>query len=206
MSFDPAAVAAQYGPVATRYAADFGDTVETEDFDRAVLTHVLADATPGGIVLDAGCGPAQCAAFVEARGYRAVGLDVTPEMLEVARGRVQAPLVRGDLRALPFANRSFDAVMAWFSLLHLPRASMPDALTGIRRVMRVGAPLVLALQGGTRDMTDGTGASWCEYTTTEVAGLLKATGFTDVVTRSRPPRPHEYQANKVMASGIRPAG
>ncbi len=204
MSFDPAAVAAQYGPLATRYAKDFGDTVETEDFDRAVLSHALAGATPGGLVLDAGCGPAQCGAFVEARGYQAIGLDVTPEMLEVARRRVQAPLVRGDLRALPFADRSFDAVMAWFSLLHLPRASMPAALSGVRRVMRIGAPLVLALQGGTRDMTDGAGASWCEYTTTEVARLLNAAGFVDVVTRSRPPRPHEYQATKVMGSGVRP--
>ncbi len=203
MSFDPATVAAEYGPLATRYAEEFGDTVETEEFDRAVLTHVLAGATAGGLVLDAGCGPAQCAAFVEARGYRAIALDVTPEMLEVARHRVQAPPVRGDLRSLPFASRSFDAVMAWFSLLHLPRTAMPDALTGIRRVMRVGAPLAIALQGGTRDMTDGAGPSWCEYTGTEVARLLNATGFSSVVTRSRPPRPHEYQATKVMASAVR---
>lgn len=204
MDFDAAAVAAQYGPVAKRYAADHGDNLESHDFDRTVLTQVLAGASPGGLVLDAGCGPAQCSAFVEARGHRAIALDLTPEMLEVARRRVRAPLVCGDLRGLPFADRSFDAVMAWLSLLHLPRSSLPDALTGIRRVMRVGAPLVLCLQGGTRDVTDGTGASWCEYASPEVAGLLNAAGFTSVVTRSRPPRPHEYQATKVIASAVRP--
>lgn len=204
MDFDAAAVAAQYGPVAARYADDHGDALETHEFDRAVLTQVLSGASPGGLVLDAGCGPAQCAAFVEARGYRAIALDLTPEMLEVAGRRVRAPLVCGDLRSLPFADRSFDAVMAWLSLLHLPRASMPDALTGIRRVMRIGAPLVVALLGGTRDVADRTGASWCEYAATEVAGLLSAAGFTSVVTRSRPPRPHEYQANKVIASAVRP--
>jgi hypothetical protein len=125
-------------------------------------------------------------------------------MLEVARRRVRAPLVCGDLRALPFADRSFDAVLAWYSLLHLPRASMPDALIGIRRDMRVGAPLVLALQGGTGDVADGTAAPWCAYTDTEIAGLLDAAGFSSVVTGSRPPRAHEYQATKVIASAVRP--
>jgi ubiquinone/menaquinone biosynthesis C-methylase UbiE len=125
-------------------------------------------------------------------------------MLEVARRRVRASLVRGDLRALPFADGSFDAVMAWYSLLHLPRASMPDALTDLRRMMRSGAPLVLALQGGTRDVTEGTGPSWCEYAATEVAGLLSAAGFNDVETHTRPPRPHEYPATKVIASAVRP--
>jgi ubiquinone/menaquinone biosynthesis C-methylase UbiE len=116
---------------------------------------------------------------------------------------VRAPLVCGDLRALPFADRSFAAVMAWLSLLHLPRASMPDALLGIRRVMRVGAPLLLALQGGTGDVTEEAAASWCAYTTTEVAALLDAAAFTSVVTCTRPPRSHEYQAIKVIASAVR---
>jgi ubiquinone/menaquinone biosynthesis C-methylase UbiE len=204
VDFDATAVVAQYGPVAMQYADVHGDNLETHDFDRAVLTRALADTSPDRLVLDAGCGPAQCAAFVEARDGSAIALDLTPGMLKVARRRVRAPLVCGDLRALPFADCSFDAVMAWFSLLHLPRASMPDALIGIRRVMRVGAPLVVALQGGTGDVTDGTAASWCAYTATEIAGLLDAAGFNSVVTGSRPPRPHEYQATKVIASAIRP--
>lgn len=198
--FDAAAVAVEYGANAADYAATFSDNLETNDFDRAVLMHVLASVPADGLVLDAGCGPAQGAAFVAARGLRAIGLDLTQEMLEAARERVTAPLVRGDLRALPFANASFDAVLAWYSLLHLPTSSMPGALAGIRRVMRVGAPLVIAMQGG---RSGESATQWSDYSASEVTAFLVAAGFVDVVTRTRPPRPHEYQVTKIIASAVR---
>ena len=201
--FDAAAVSAQYGPVAAQYAESFGDNLETQDFDRAVLASVLAGLPSDGLVLDAGCGPAQGAAFAEARGFAPIALDVTPEMLEVARTRVRAAAVRADLRALPFCGSSFDAVIAWFSLLHLPRVAMPATLSDLRRVLRPRGRLAIALQGGHRDVGSDSGAAWCEYEPTEIGMLLTAAGFTSVVTRTRPPRPHEYQATKVIASGVR---
>jgi ubiquinone/menaquinone biosynthesis C-methylase UbiE len=121
-------------------------------------------------------------------------------MLEAARGRVDAPLVQGDLRALPCATRSFDAVIAWYSLLHLPRSAMPGALADIRRVMRLRAPLVVALHSQRFGESD---VEWSAYTANELGRLLVNAGFNDVVARTRPPQPHEYQVVKVVASGVR---
>lgn len=204
MSFEPATIAAQYGPNADAYAANFGGNLEAIDFDRAVLAAVLAGATPGGVVLDVGCGPGQGVAFAQARGLSAIGVDVTPEMLTVARTRVGAPMVQADLRSLPFAAHSFDAVIAWYALLHVPRASMAGTLAGIRRVMRTGAPLIIGLHGGSHDVTEPSGISWCQYQSGELARLLDAVGFRSVITRTRPPLAHELQVTtKLIASALR---
>jgi SAM-dependent methyltransferase len=197
--FDADAVASAYRTNAPGYAATYADHLETNPFDRAVLSRLLATVRADGLVLDAGCGPAQAAAFAEARGLRAVGLDLTREMLLEARSRTAGPLVQGDLRALPFAARTFDAVIAWFSLLHLPMSAMPAALADIRRLMRPGAPLVVALHGA----RFGESLEWSAYTVDELATLLRAAGFTDVVGRTRPPAPGENPVTKVIVSGLR---
>jgi SAM-dependent methyltransferase len=198
--FDAAAVADAYAADAAGYAGRYRDHLEAIDFDRSVLSNILATIPQNALVLDAGCGPAQAAMFAEARGLRAVGLDLTHAMLREAQRAVRGPLVQGDLRALPFAPRSFDAVVAWYSLLHLPAAAMPHALADIRRVLRPGRPVVVALHGA-RFGDESVG--WNAYSAGELAALLRAAGFGEVIARTRPPEPGENQVTKVIASGVR---
>jgi SAM-dependent methyltransferase len=197
--FDAEAVAAAYAADAPGYAARYADHIEANDFDRAVLSHLLAGVPNDGLVLDAGCGPAQAAAFAEARGLRAVGFDLTHAMLLEARARGRGALVQGDLRALPFASGSFDAAITWFSLLHLPTSAMPSALGDLRRVLRPRAPLIVSLHGA----RFGDSLEWSVYRAHELATLLRAAGFVEVIARTRPPAPGENAVPKVIASGVR---
>jgi SAM-dependent methyltransferase len=198
--FDAAAVADAYAADAAGYAARYSDHLETIDFDRIVLSHILATVPQDALVLDAGCGPAQAATFAEARGMRAVGLDLTHAMLLEARRAVHGPLVQGDLRALPFAPHSFDAVIAWYSLLHLPATAMPDALADIRRVLRPRGPVVVALHG---ERFGDESVGWSAYSANELATMLREAGFVEVIARTRPPEPGENPVPKVIASGVR---
>ncbi|WP_327001687.1 methyltransferase domain-containing protein [Dactylosporangium sp. NBC_01737] len=95
----------------------------------------------GGTVLDAGCGtgrvlPALRAA-VGATGT-VVGLDVTPQMLAVARtpaAAAAAGLLLADARRLPFAAAAVDAIFAAGLIMHLP-----DINAGLRELARVTRP------------------------------------------------------------------
>jgi ubiquinone/menaquinone biosynthesis C-methylase UbiE len=67
-----------------------------------------------------------------------IALDVTPEMLHVARrpaAIAQAVLVLADARALPFQDCSVDAVFAAGLVNHLP-----DTVSGLRELARVTRP------------------------------------------------------------------
>lgn len=67
------------------------------DCDEPVMHEVL-DLLPVGTVLDAACGTGRWSAHLAARGYRVLGVDSSPEMLDRARARVpDGVFLPGDL-------------------------------------------------------------------------------------------------------------
>ena len=91
-------------------------------------------AAPGMRLLDLCCGPGYGAGEAAARGLDAIG--IAPGMVaEARRGYPGVSFQEGDAEALPFADRSFEAVICPFGLLHLPE---PD--TAISEVFRVLKP------------------------------------------------------------------
>jgi SAM-dependent methyltransferase len=66
-----------------------------------VLDRLLADARTGR-ALDLACGTGGGIGYLRSRGFEAVGVDLAPEMVAVARARwPDAELHVADLRALP---------------------------------------------------------------------------------------------------------
>jgi ubiquinone/menaquinone biosynthesis C-methylase UbiE len=79
-----------------------------------------------------------------------VGLDLTPEMLEFARGRGRdVELVVGDASHLPFDDASFDTVVCALGL-----CSIPDPAAAVGEMARVLRP------GGSLLLLDHIGSSW----------------------------------------------
>ena len=118
--------AAEYDSVAGRVTSRLADPL---------LAAVAAEA--GTRLLDVATGPGYVASRAVERGVDAVGLDFSEAMLAFARSRSPGvEFVRGDATALPFADASFDAVVAAFVLLHL---GVPErAVSEAARVLRPG--------------------------------------------------------------------
>jgi SAM-dependent methyltransferase len=105
-----------------------------------------ARVTSGTRLLDAGCGAGLLALLANLRGAQVAALDASPALLAIARRRLPGADVReGDLEALPFADRSFDAVTAVNSLFYA--ADMAAAMREIARVVRPGGRAVVTAWG-----------------------------------------------------------
>ncbi len=109
----------------------------------------LADTVevgPGQRVLDVACGTGNTAIPAAQAGGQVTGLDLTPELLQVARRRadeagVEVALQEGDAEQLPFGEGSFDVVVSSFGCEFAPRHEViADELT---RVLRPGGRLGL---------------------------------------------------------------
>jgi SAM-dependent methyltransferase len=111
----------------------------------------LVDDIVTGTVLDAGCGPAYLAQFLTARGVAYVGVDCNAAMLSRARGRplsgqrrdaavrgaaARSVFVQADLAALPFADSTFDVVLATGVLGLLELGHRGTALCEMTRVSK----------------------------------------------------------------------
>ena len=99
----------------------------------------------GKQALDVACGTARWLHKFMARGAnRAVGLDLSPAMLRVARQKVEfgQRLIQADCRSLPLTDQTFDFAMCSFTLSHLE--DLRPATQELSRVLRSGSLLLVS--------------------------------------------------------------
>jgi ubiquinone/menaquinone biosynthesis C-methylase UbiE len=106
---------------------------------RELTFEAVTEAHPQR-VLEVGCGPGELAARIGAElGAEVRAVDISPRMVELARGRGVSAQV-GDVQALPFDTGEFDCVVAAWMLYHVP--DIDRALGELARVLRRGGRLV----------------------------------------------------------------
>jgi ubiquinone/menaquinone biosynthesis C-methylase UbiE len=206
VSFDAGPIRHAYEAIAEEYVERFGDDLAGNELDGSVITAAVDRMAADARVVDVGCGPGQMAAFLAERGRRAVGVDLAPAMLRLARQRHPGlPLVHGDLLRLPLRPGRLDGVVAWYSLHNLPRALLPDALAELRRVLRPGGMLLIATHGGRAE--DYFEQRWdgrveqvvlTYYELGELIGVVGRAGFRVELVRRRAPMDHELRAEKLF--------
>jgi len=99
---------------------------------------------PGRRTLDFGCGEGRFSRDLAGIGHRVVGLDVSPTMLAAARTAApDIPVCLADAARTPFADHSFDLVIAFMSLQDVDDA--PGAISEAARLLEPGGRLCLAV-------------------------------------------------------------
>jgi ubiquinone/menaquinone biosynthesis C-methylase UbiE len=116
----------------------------------ASVAELLAErvgAGPGLDLLDVATGSGNVAIAAARDGATVTGLDLTPKLLDVARGRassagLEIEFVEGDAEELPFEDDSFDRVTSCFGVMFAPRQQV--AAAELVRVARPGATIGVA--------------------------------------------------------------
>ncbi|ALG13420.1 class I SAM-dependent DNA methyltransferase [Kibdelosporangium phytohabitans] len=179
-----------YDTVADSYHDLLKDAHDSMPFDRAMLAAFAERAQ--GTVADIGCGPGRITTRLADLGLSVFGIDLSPEMIEVARR--EHPRLRfdvGSMTALDLADGSLGGVVAWYSIIHLPQDELPGVFAEFFRVLEPGGQLLLAFKSGDerRHLSHAYGHDvsldvyWMPVD--RVAKLAEQAGFTEVARLER---------------------
>lgn len=179
---------ASYDADAVSYADEVRNLMDELPAERDVMTLFaeLVRAHGGGPVADVGCGPGRITAHLRSLGVDAFGIDLSPRMIEVARS--EHPGVRfevGSMTQLDLDEGALAALVAWYSIIHVPDQAIGAVLSGFRRVLRPGGLLLLGFHVGdpTPAKPQEDGERWPESYVrrrppSQVAAWLEEANFT----------------------------
>ncbi len=197
--------------VAEAYAQQFNNELEDKPFDCALLDDFAAACRPLGPVLDVGCGPGHVARYLAGQGVAAEGVDLSPAMVAVAR-RLNPGLrfTAADMRSLGRADGSVAGVVAFYSLIHIPRSEVVAVLTELHRVLMPRGRLLVAVHGGTstfhRDDFLGHTVPFeaTLFSLGELVSFTELAGFSVDAARQRVPYEFEHPTPRLYITAHRP--
>jgi SAM-dependent methyltransferase len=180
-------VARGYDEMAARYAAWAGET--RDEARDELVSELVSRLTDDARVLDLGCGAGDTARGL-VRRFDVTGIDVSPRQIDVARRSVPEASFRvADATSVDFPPGSFDAVVALYSISHIPREAHVDLFRRIAGWLAPGGWLLATL--GADDAPDWHGSwlgvpmffsAWDAATNRR---LLRDSGFDLVIDRVR---------------------
>ena len=206
-------VATSYDRVADEYVRRIADELRHKPLDRQLLDRFAARVRDAGRACDLGCGPGHVAAYVHQRGVSMDGIDLSSEMVERAR-RLNPSIEfrRGDMRALDVPDGAWAGIVAFYSIIHIPRDEVVAVLRELRRVLQPGGVLLMAfhLGGDTIHLDQWLGepvsVDFIFFRADEMAGYLTSAGFEIEEIIERDPYPDvEHQSRRAYIFAIKPA-
>jgi ubiquinone/menaquinone biosynthesis C-methylase UbiE len=169
-----------YDEIADRYLA-----ARTTGGDLALLPELVSGLSAGDAVLDAGCGAGvPVMTLLVDGGLEVVGIDLSSAQVRLARSHsTGAHVAQADLVALPFDNGSFDGLVSYYAVIHVPRSEHRLVFDEFRRVLVPGGVALLCLGAG--DVPEdndteswlGTHMFWSHFDAETNLEMLQAAGF-----------------------------
>jgi SAM-dependent methyltransferase len=138
-----------YDRLAEEYARRLFDELRHKPLDRQLLDRFAAEVAGRGEVCDMGCAPGQVARYLRDAGASVFGLDLSPAMLDKARTlNPDIPFRQGNMLALDLEDGALAGIAAFYSIVNIPKESLPLVFCEMERVLQPGGLLLLAFHIG----------------------------------------------------------
>ena len=124
------------------WAASYDEPNSMIDVEQPVVRAILA-SLPTGTALDAACGTARHGTYLAELGHKVIGVDASPEMLEVAARKLpNSEFHHAELHEIPLPDASADTVVCALALSYVP--DLRPVFAEFARVLRPSGHLVIS--------------------------------------------------------------
>lgn len=179
-----------YSNNAKKFAENYDESVLSEGYLQ--LMDRFAELLEGGNVLDAGCGPGRDARLLAQRGLDLTGVDVSEEMINLARESSDSEFHVMDVRDLEFETGSFDGIWCSSTIFFLEKVEMQQVLESFSDLLVEEGILYINFKEGSGTYIKERWGSSVEETRVqqdEAEDMLEEAGF-DVLESQRVDVPH----------------
>lgn len=168
-----------YNAIAARYMVARAQ----DSADVALIDELLARLPKDAKVLDAGCGAGVPITRILSRAAQVTGVDFAEAQIALARENVpDADFICRDMTALDFPDASFDAIVSYYAIIHIPRTRHRALLENFYRMLKPNGDALLCL--GADDLEEdfdenylGARMYWSHFDAEENVKLLHECGF-----------------------------
>lgn len=150
---------------------------------------LVRQLSPGSSVLDIGCGTGvPTAKQLSKAGLKVLGIDNSTEMIRLARLNVtSAEFTEMNVKKLRLGERSFDAVVAFFSLLHVEKGLFPKVLAQVCNSLKPQGYFILSMIEGEANAKGkllGQSLHFTAYPLDQLESVVESAGFEVLQTHA----------------------
>jgi SAM-dependent methyltransferase len=139
-------------------------------------------------ILDVGCGAGVPVSLRLSTRFCITGVDISDRMIELARANVpKANFMRANILDVDFAENSFDAIVSYYALFHIPRTEQPALFRQFYRWIKPGGYFLASyarggykVPGYTEEDFFGSKMYWSDYSFSKFRELICMSGFEEL--------------------------
>lgn len=150
-----AAVRKSYDTVAADYFAQVKAPEQLDPLSRGMLDAFAETVLASGLgpVADLGCGPGKVTAYLARRGVPAFGVDLSPEMVALARrAHPHLEFTVGSMTAPAIDDDALGGILAYYSTHHTPPDQLPVVFGEFHRTLAPGGHVMVAGHTGAGEL------------------------------------------------------
>ena len=133
-----------YNAIVQEYTEEFFDDKSDEKYIDQFL-----QSLEGKNVLDAGCGNGRDCKYINQKGFKFKGIDLSKEMLVIAKKMVpKVDFEVMDITNITYSDNSYDGIISNCSFFHIPVEELPKTLNSFSKILKPNGKLLLILQEG----------------------------------------------------------
>ena len=165
------------------YEGDYRESRELQDKEVELFQEVFDRIPRGGSILDLGCGTGlPFDRYLAENGYDVTGVDIAEKHVRMARENVpDAEFLQGDFFDLDFEENSFDAIVSFYAIFHIPREEHQELFEKINYWLKDDGVILVTMGPGEMDQHEdeigGQEMVWSSYSKKKNKEIIEEAGF-----------------------------
>jgi ubiquinone/menaquinone biosynthesis C-methylase UbiE len=203
-----------YDKVSEEYTKRVYGELAGKPLDRQLLDRFAESVQALGLACDLGCGPGHVARYLHDRGVNVCGIDLSPGMIERAcQLNPGIDFKQGNLMALNLPDESLGGIVAFYSIIHIPRSDIVNALRELKRTLVSRGILLIAFHIGQETVhidawwDNKVSLDFAFFQSDEMTNYLRTAGFEieEVIERDPYSPDVEHQSRRAYIFSRKPA-